>query len=142
MYAHLSQKYLRKRFTLPSHILDNLLQNLQRTGATKIIYRKDSDTLHTDKECSFYLSNWLHNNYTQCACCGEWYKNIFPHTVNHKAQYTIYSQKFGREIVLSVCPNCALQSDKVAQILSDCMCAVDLELISFRKAFSPVTHVR
>lgn len=138
-------EYLDNRLNLPLHILQALQAKISRVNGDKIMYYKFSDELRfknseTKESIMVHVETWLRNNYTQCRCCGDWYKPNFTAEVLPSSVYVIYSQRLGRDVELPVCPLCTLMDD-TGEVLSDCMYAFDSDFVAYNEAFQPITHI-
>lgn len=139
-------KYLDKRLNLSAHILWKLANEVCNLEATKVSYRKDNDKI-------FYCGNdglsgwfsatyWLRKHYTQCACCGQWYKENLSGDFLSTSIVTVYLSYKGRSKDLHICSPCTLEHEKTVTQIDDTLTAVEDGLLSFSDAFYPLTHVK
>ena len=137
--------YLKQRFNLSDEILNEIASEIyianHGEGAITIRYLKKTDMLCT-KRWSFCVEWWLSQNYTQCADCGQWYRqNLAGQRLFSTAIVTLYCASRGYEKDLPVC-NVCLAAHDVGEVLSDTMYAFDSGYVSYTEAFKPVTHVK
>ena len=94
------------------------------------------------KRWSFCVERWLSQNYTQCACCGQWYKeNLAGNTIFSTSIFTIYDAKIGHDRDSHVCNVCTML-DNTATQLEDTVLAYEQDFVNFAEAFRPTTHVK
>ena len=139
------ETYLNQRFNLSDEILNEIASEIyianHGEGAITIRYLKKTDMLCT-KRWSFNVQWWLSQNFTQCACCGQWYReNLAGNTIFSTSIFTIYDAKRGCDRDFHVCNVCTML-DNTATQLEDTVSAYEQGFVSFAEAFRPTTHVK
>ena len=139
------EAYLMKRFNLSKEIINEIASEIyianHGEGAITIRYLKKTDMLCT-KRWSFNVQWWLSQNFTQCACCGQWYKeNLAGNVIFSTSIFTIYDAKVGHDRDYHVCNVCTMLDNTVTQ-LEDTVSAYEQNFVSFTEAFRPTTHVK
>ena len=90
----------------------------------------------------FNLRYILNRHYTQCACCGQWYKGNLSGDFLSTSVLTLYVPFHGYDVDFKLCSPCTLESDRTAKQIGDTLEAVKDGLLTFREAFSPLIHAK
>jgi hypothetical protein len=152
MYKKITDKkdlveYLDSRLNLPTHILHHLADDVLKSSPESVYYIKKDNRIwmrYSDNRNAWgnSVQYWLETNYSQCACCGEWFTENLTPDIFGTSFITLYSYNFGYDVDFYICGPCTLERDRVVIILSDCMEAFDTYRVDFLTAFYPVTHNR
>lgn len=139
------ETYLNKRFSLSPEIINLLASEIYIRNHTEhniqIMYRKSDDRIFTNK-WDFNLRYILNRHYTQCACCGKWYRENLSGDVFSTSIMTAYLSYRGCSKDLHICSPCTLENEKTLLRIEDTLSVVEDDLLSFSDAFYPLTHIK
>lgn len=142
---HQIETFLKKRFTLSPEIINFLASEIyirnHKEHTIQIMYRKRDDRIFTNK-WDFNLQYILSRHYTQCACCGNWYKENLSGDFLSTSVMTVYIPFHGYDISLNLCSPCTLEHDHTLMQIDNMIEAILDDLLTFREAFKPITHVK
>jgi len=139
------EAYLNKRLSLPLEIINFLAGEIyihnHKEHTIQIMYRKSDDRIFTNK-WDFNLRYILNRYFTQCACCGQWYKENLSGDFLSTSIMTVYIPFHGYDKDLHICSPCTLEYNRTLIQIEDTIEVITDGLLSFREAFSPLTHVK
>jgi len=139
------EAYLKQRFNLPVESINEIAVEMyianHTQGKIKIRYNKKEDRITTNR-WTFTMQWWLRKNYEQCACCGKWYTENLSGDVLSTSIMTVYIPSCGFDKDLHLCSPCTMEYEQTLIQIENTIEAITDGLLTFREAFSPLTHVK